>query len=278
MQQVEECIGEGGDIFGKDLHNASCLHFSAKAPNANAIEFALEQGLSINSKDNDGQTALHEAARFNRLKTVKHLIEGKKHVPLNDRDVNEKGQEEVVKLLLDHEAKFQVHLTMIIFCALHYSAYRGTSESYKTFCWTKMLMLTFKQLLDQLHYILQLKNGHHDVVSLLLEHKALVDYEDRNKSTALHGSAERGHKNIVKLLIEKGTEIDKMDNGGLTPLHLAAGQGHGDVVQLLISEGKGADIHAEHSSKSTALHFAASMCHKDIVKLLLLKGADIFKS
>ncbi|GIY31604.1 hypothetical protein CEXT_499351 [Caerostris extrusa] len=91
-----------------------------------------------------------------------------------------------------------------------------------------------------------------------------------------------GHEEVVKLLLDheankKELRLKKKDDAGSTPLHLAAARrGHGDVVQLLIE--KGADVHAEDSSKSTALHFAASMSHKDIVKLLLLKGADILKA
>ncbi|GIX72031.1 hypothetical protein CEXT_456881 [Caerostris extrusa] len=77
-----------------------------------AIEFVLEQGLSVNSKDYDGQTALHVAARLNRLKTVKHLFEVR-HVSLNGRDVNgktplhiavENDCREVVEYLLQHGA------------------------------------------------------------------------------------------------------------------------------------------------------------------------------
>ncbi|GIY52254.1 ankyrin repeat protein RF_0381 [Caerostris extrusa] len=112
MQQAEDCIREGADIFGRDLHNACCLHFSAKAPNANAIQFAFEQGLSINSKDNDDQTALHVAAKFNRLETVKYLVEVK-HFLINDRDMKgktplytavENDCREVVEFLLRHGA------------------------------------------------------------------------------------------------------------------------------------------------------------------------------
>ena len=54
---------------------------------------------------------------------------------------------------------------------------------------------------------------------------------------ALHHAARNGHKDVVDLLLVSGAELDKCNIQGLSPLHLAANNGHINVVQLLLNKG-----------------------------------------
>src|SRR5450432_1000179 len=59
------------------------------------------------------------------------------------------------------------------------------------------------------------KNGHEEVVKLLLEAKADVNVQDSYGGTALYWAARSGHEAVVKLLLAKdGVGLDPKDTDG----------------------------------------------------------------
>ncbi|RPB18423.1 ankyrin, partial [Terfezia boudieri ATCC MYA-4762] len=64
-----------------------------------------------------------------------------------------------------------------------------------------------------------------------------------------------GHLEVVKVLLDKGATINVVAGCNRTPLHIAAKLGHFEVVQVLLN--KGALIDAIAHDNSSALHFAA---------------------
>jgi ankyrin repeat protein len=71
-------------------------------------------------------------------------------------------------------------------------------------------------------FIVACENGNRKIAELLLANKeADVKYTDEKGRTALHYAAHRGYLDIVKLLVEAGAEIDYEDQDGDTPLFFA---------------------------------------------------------
>jgi ankyrin repeat protein len=122
-------------------------------------------------------------------------------------------------------------------------------------------------------------NGHTEVVRLLLDKGADINAPSRDGSTPLHYAASDGHTEVVTLLLDRGADINAIAEEGAdavegdTPLHKAAKNGHTEVVTLLLD--RGADINAINCDGSTPLHYAASDGHTEVVTLLLDRGADI---
>eukprot|EP01084_Bolivina_argentea_P261659 442284_1 len=60
----------------KFLHNDTCIHLCVRNKAYNIMEYILQQGygVKINAKNADGDTALHLAADFDDIKSVKILI------------------------------------------------------------------------------------------------------------------------------------------------------------------------------------------------------------
>jgi ankyrin repeat protein len=85
-------------------------------------------------------------------------------------------------------------------------------------------------------------NGHHEILKLLIENGADINYTCYEGWTALYSAVFFGRLEVVKLLIEHGADIDKPTDNGWTPLHTAAFSGHIDIAKLLIENG--ADIRA----------------------------------
>ena len=78
---------------------------------------------------------------------------------------------------------------------------------------------------------------------------------------------------IVRLLLEKGATVNFKDDAGFTPLEHAISEGNPEIVGALLESG--ADAKAE-SKFGFPLVFAAACSGKDeALKLLLDKGADV---
>ncbi len=80
------------------------------------------------------------------------------------------------------------------------------------------------------------------------------DPESEN-CTALHHACRNGHLEVVKLLVEHGASIEATDDKGMTPILEVAGLGCLDVVRFL--EENGCDINAVAADGRTILHFSA---------------------
>ncbi|PON73065.1 Cdk-activating kinase assembly factor [Trema orientale] len=88
------------------------------------------------------------------------------------------------------------------------------------------------------------------------------------RNSPLHYSAAQGHHEIVSLLLESGVDINLRNYRGQTALMQACQHGHWEVVQILILFR--ANIHrADYLNGGTALHLAALNGHSRCVRLLL---------
>jgi ankyrin repeat protein/L-ascorbate metabolism protein UlaG (beta-lactamase superfamily) len=99
------------------------------------------------------------------------------------------------------------------------------------------------------------------------------DEADQFSSLPLHLAARNGHMEIVKLLLDAGTDVDCGDSDESTPLHVAALRRHQDIVAFLLA--KGADVNRRDKNGAYGLSFAASGGDSAIVGLILDSGADL---
>ncbi|KAJ4957476.1 hypothetical protein NE237_024587 [Protea cynaroides] len=89
------------------------------------------------------------------------------------------------------------------------------------------------------------------------------------RNSPLHYSAAQGHHEIVSLLLESGVDINLRNYRGQTALMQACQHGHWEVVQTLMIFR--ANIRrADYLNGGTALHFAALNGHSRCIRLLLV--------
>ena len=115
------------------------------------------------------------------------------------------------------------------------------------------------------------REGHRDVVWLLVKRKANANRRNQYGDTALNLAALRDDREIARMLIEFGGAEVKPT--GWAPIHYAAFQDRPEMIRYLIA--KGADKNALAPNGYTALMMAARSGHTDAAKALLYEDVEI---
>eukprot|EP01113_Clastostelium_recurvatum_P039595 TRINITY_DN6059_c0_g1_i5.p1 TRINITY_DN6059_c0_g1~~TRINITY_DN6059_c0_g1_i5.p1 ORF type:complete len:542 (+),score=118.24 TRINITY_DN6059_c0_g1_i5:139-1626(+) len=111
-------------------------------------------------------------------------------------------------------------------------------------------------------------SGHLILVSLLLEHGALINSASSlTGTTPLLAAAKCGHITVVQLLVDRGASYDCADKKGRSALYLAASGGHIELVRYLLERGVSATM--ANNRGQTPLHRAAKKGHTNVVRLLV---------
>nr|CAG4636933.1 EOG090X04G6 [Ceriodaphnia reticulata] len=96
---------------------------------------------------------------------------------------------------------------------------------------------------------------------------------DDHGFSPLHWAAKEGHLNLVTLLIQRGARVNATNMGDDTPLHLATAHGHRDIVSLLLKNK--ADINFVNEHGNTPLHYACFWGYSNIAEDLVNYGAYV---
>ncbi|CAH1795709.1 unnamed protein product [Owenia fusiformis] len=210
--------------------------------------------LNINYQDEDGMSALHQAALVGNTEIMYALLESGAQVDVKDN----KGMR-----------------------PLHYAAWQGKMEPVKILLDNKSC--SNEQANDgesPLHLACQ--HGHLDVASGLLQHQGDPTIRNNIHKTPLDLACEFGRNRVAELLMQSNlcshllveSQDDMSDNDRTTCLHLAAKNGHSDIIRLLCNNG--VDINRQ-TLQGTCLHEAAMYGKIEVVKLLLDCGIDVNK-
>ena len=118
------------------------------------------------------------------------------------------------------------------------------------------------------------KQGHTEVVQLLLDHGAHVNIymQDEDGVSALMMACENGKTELAELLIKSGADVDMVSHTGESALTMACSKGHLEVVKLLVNNGAQMETNIKHR---TPLMLASGYNHYEVIKYLLDKGAKV---
>jgi ankyrin repeat protein len=239
---------------------------ATRSGNASAVSTLLRQRVPVDAREADGSTALHWAARLDRVDLVQTLVRAKAQVNVTNRygvtplalaSIN--GSAAVIDLLLK----------------------AGADPNTAGPDGETVLMLAAR-------------TGRPEAVELLVAKGADVNASETwQGETALMWAAAENHPEVVALLAKTGAELNarstipefpkvKVDaatmvftalpKGGFTALLLAARQGASHGVRALAEAG--ADLNAIDPDGTTALNMAVINAHYDVAALLLEKGAN----
>ena len=204
------------DVTGLDSQAGTLWFIASLYGLLSVIETVLEldESFDLNSKDDDGYTALSRAAQVGQVAAVQLLIERGAEIESKNRwgrtplsEAARYGHEVIVRLLIERNANIE-----------------STDADGRTpLSWAA-------------------RYGHEAIVRLLIERNANIASEDRRGATPLSWAAKEGYEAIVRSLIEReDIDIDSKNRWGETPLSRAATNGNKVIVQLLIERGANID-------------------------------------
>jgi ankyrin repeat protein len=268
-----------------------------------AVQYLVEQGASIDAKNNDGDTALHLSAS-GHLPVVQYLVE-------HGASIDAKGKWDCTALM---QAARCACLPVVQYLVEHGASIGAKGKwGYTALIWAAW---GFEPL---------------PVIQYLVEHGASIDAKDEWGYTALLRAASHGFFPAVQYLVEQGASIDEKSYGGdtiftmgmmrfhrakfpvlkaialaksqslvsqdkqpaVTPspqslpattdtitvpvenisLHTAAQWGDLELVQALLE--KSIPVDEKNNTGNTALHLAAANGHLPVVQHLLKNGASV---
>jgi ankyrin repeat protein len=230
---------------GISKHIAGNIHDAARTGDVSALRAFIGAGVSVEARDEFGQTPLHVAAMCGHDPIVRTLIELEADIEVRD-ETNQ--------------------------APLHLAA-----------MWSRDLVV--RTLIEQGADIYARDNsnrtplhraagaGNDPIVRTLIEQGADINARDNSNRMPLHWAAMFGLAPIVRTLIELGADKEARNGRNKTPLHVAAYGGHLAAVQALV-EG-GANIHApvQEGGDETAIVLAFEQGRHAVVQYLLQQGA-----
>ena len=285
LELVKKLIKQGVDVNEPDEDSRlgyNALIAACHYGHLEIVKCLIEEGKAdIGYKDNVGCTALHRAAKFNRLDVVKYLI-GKKasidekedlgRTPLWSAAFN--GRDEILEFLLERGAKVEVFGGESESTPLKAACQQGHLNCVEILAKKGKARIDAPDTHGRTPFYMAVLGNHLDVVKFLVRNGADVEAEGREGRTALWEASINGHLQIVKYLLSQRANVE-VRGGHLkaTPLIVASQEGFVDVVTLLIIQGK-ADLKAKTLTGYSALHTAASNDHVAVMRCLLANGMD----
>ncbi|KAI5837847.1 ankyrin repeat-containing domain protein [Morchella snyderi] len=206
------------------------LHVAAEHGTAALVDTLLRHGAAVAAKDDAGRTPLHlAAARGTDPKICEVLLQH--GAELTERDFT--GYTPIDSAAVGAgaggagagagaagtvEAAFEATIRVLLS--------RGASR-YSS------------RTLDGQLLLWAVKNGHEDVLRMILEQGVDVNVRDAEGRTPLHWAALFGMVEIVRVLLERGADGGAVAAEGKTALALAAARGEDAVVEMLVERGGG---------------------------------------
>ncbi len=224
------------------------------------IDRGMRNGVHVDETDVNGRTALHCAASEGQLETVRHLIEARASINIQDNYKNT-PLNDAVRHKYDSVA----------------------SELRKNGC-MPIALPGYEMGVQMCTFAFE---GDKDQLQRMISNKVDVNIADYDKRTALHLAASQGHIQIVQFLINNQAEVNACDRMGFSPLvdalrhdqlavqkllrahggqllgmdvsvELCEAASKGDVSRMKALIDNGANPNAGDYDDRTALHLAAS--------------------
>ena len=256
---------------------STALHYAARNGSYELVNFFINMGSDIQSKDNFGQNCLHIAAAYNHLYLCEillnkhnfnmHMTDSNGWTALHYSVVN--GSYKLVKYFSDLGADIYLKDNLGQNC-LHIAAFSG----HLNLC---------KILLDKCNFDVQMKsntgwtvlhysarNGSHRLFTFFADMRTDIYVKDNLGQNCLHIAALFGHLNLCKKLLEKhGFDVNSMSHAGMRALHYAAKSGSYELLMFFFN--LEIDIYLKDHSCQNCLHIVAAYRHLNLCKTLVEK-------
>jgi ankyrin repeat protein len=289
VEQLTRLLQMSVDFNKHDAYGYTALHQAVSLDRIEAVKWLINcSTVHINSKDNNGNTPLVLAIKFNKPHTAKLLIEAGADVKVKNNVRSSplhiaaaRGLTEICRILIEKGAKVD-ELNLKKKAPIHYAI---------VYQWVDVVMLllqnganpTARDAFGNTLLSLATAAGLESVVNYLLSNTSInVNDQGRHQSTALHLAAAAGRVAIAKVLLEYKANPLLLDINNYSPVYTSVGFRNHEVLDLLCSSSldiiKNALISERHNGENM-IHVAAdsSANSGELISLLAKNGVDVYQ-
>ncbi len=245
--------GADKSLGGEALRRAagSAMFGVSEADLNGVVNVLLAQSVEVNSKDDEGWTALLNAAHWKRALLLQTLLDA-------GADVNAKcscsgylsGGWTALMIATRNADMDMVNILLS----------RGADPNLSNNDGKTALIIAVEEKIE-------------NMVRVLLDKGANVNAKDNDGRTALMWSSWWGKPDAMRILLGKGADVNAKSGDGGTALMWAAMHSDSESIKVLLDAG--ADLHAKSTAGRTALMLAVREGRSEQVRSLLLRGAKI---
>ena len=271
---IEKLLQAGSDIEHRDSSGRTALIWSLIGqPHPEALTLLIQHHAYINTRDNEGKSALRFAIEHKNSALVNqllnagadaNLVDKEKTTPLHRATILK--QPKIVAMLIAHDAETD-KLDSSGRDALWYAADEGSTEIMQ-----QLLAQGASTQTADVHGQRSLERSviNHCLACLemltdaTLKKDLFTSKGDGNSLLSL--AADSGNIDAVNYLITKEFPLDARNEKGNTALMLAASKGHNAIVEALLKAG--ADPLLRNYQKQNALGLAEKAGHNDTQEII----------
>uniref|UniRef100_A0A674EK83 Serine/threonine-protein phosphatase 6 regulatory ankyrin repeat subunit A-like n=1 Tax=Salmo trutta TaxID=8032 RepID=A0A674EK83_SALTR len=275
------------------------LHIAARVKEGEKVaEMLLKSGADVNAEQENGETAMHVAARHGGLRMMRALKEeggdltwrskaGENPLHVAVRHCHAHVVEDILTYLTSERSREEAQCcvsqgnrkgetSLHLAAELQKESVHREGEDVHII---KTLMeydaditaATRETCETPFHYCARV--GNTDVLQEMLNSvpssrlQMAVNKHSKNGWSPLLLASERGHTEVVRILLQNHARVDVFDEDGKAALHLAAERGHEDIADILLSHK--AFVNAKTKLGLTPLHLGAQNGSASLVRQLV---------
>ena len=233
--------------------------------------------------DEEGNTPLHQACKYDQMQVVKFLA-FEKLFNMNCQNKNgfaplhlacELDYHDTVKILIDSQMCDVNIQSNAGFTALHAATIHGSIHAVRILIRSRSCDPNVEDEYGNtsLHVAVGTDKG--DICELILNNDHInPNIANSDGNTPLHLAAYQGKAEMCNLLLHKDNiDCNLTNHEGDTPLHLACRSNHSDVVELLTSR-PGCIVNVQNATGDMPLHIACYRRSISMIALLLKQEYD----
>ncbi|XP_069778381.1 transient receptor potential cation channel, subfamily N, member 1 isoform X3 [Narcine bancroftii] len=269
---AEILLKSGADVNAQQENGETAMHIAARHGNLKMIQALMEEGGDLTWQSKAGENPLHIAVQHCHVTVVEEIL----NYLTNERShieaiacVNQENQEGETCLHLAAEIKKDM---------IHFQ--QEDTKIIKILMEYDADITAITKLMHEtpLHYCAHVGNS--DVLLEILKYivsnrmQQVINKQSKNGCSPLLLAAEKGHTEVVKILLLNHARVDVFDEHGKAGLHLAAENGHDQISDILLWHK--AFVNAKTKLGLTPLHLGAQNGYNRVVKLLVETHASMF--
>ncbi|XP_067887442.1 transient receptor potential cation channel, subfamily N, member 1 isoform X6 [Heterodontus francisci] len=262
---AEMLLKSGADVNAEQENGETAMHVAARHGNLKMIQALIEEGGDLTWQSKDGENPLHIAVRHCHINVVEEIL---------NYLTNERGHIEAVACVNQEnkEGETSLHLAAEIKKDMIHFQQEDTRLVKILMEYEADITATTKLTHETpLHYCAHVGNA--DVLLEIVKYissnriQQAINKQSKNGCSPLLLAAERGHTEMVKILLLNHARVDVFDEHGKAGLHLAAENGHDQISDILLWHK--AFVNAKTKLGLTPLHLGAQNGYNRLVKLLV---------